>query len=195
MSKFDMWLLVVVGILFVVEEVRIHKLQKRCDYDLLTGLRKPHGFEERVLSHIKEISGAGKRPRISDVVSTVIVFIDVDNFKKANDTHGHDAGDKILQILADIIRNEDLVIRRSGDEFIMALFGMNKMMAGTRLVKMREKFEVASRSTFPGLEFPVSFSFGVEEVPPSANVALLKQAVRDAEAKMYQHKNERGKGR
>lgn len=188
------WFWVAVGLL-CIEERRICKLQKTCDYDHLTGLRKSHGFEERVLVHIKEISGKGKRPRVSDTVSTAIVFIDVDNFKKANDTHGHNVGDKILQILADIIRNEDLVIRRSGDEFIMALFGITKEGAGLRLVDMRGQFEIAVSKEFPGLSSPVSFSFGVEEMPYSADAELLRKTIFSAETEMYKHKKERGGGR
>lgn len=177
-------------------EERILELEKECAYDRLTGLLKSHDFEEQVFVRMEKMSHKNRSDDTCRVVGpTAIIFIDVDHFKKANDTLGHNAGDEMLRILANIIRNEDLVTRRSGDEFLMALFDISKEGAGVRLVGMRKQFEITSRKEFPGLKFPVSFSFGVKEVPPSADRALLKQAIPDAELEMYRHKKERGMGR
>lgn len=189
------WFLAMVGIFFV-EEVRIRKLKKAYNHDPLTGLCKLHVFEERVFDLIKKYPVFTKCSRTTfDVSPVAIVFIDIDNFKKVNDICGHGAGDKMLQILADIIRNEDLVVRRSGDEFIMALFGLTEKKVGIRLVEMRKQFEVAVSKQFPGIPFPVSFTFGVKEVSRSADMALLEKAVCEAEAEMYKHKSRRGKKR
>lgn len=192
------WFLVAIAVLFV-EEMRIMRLRKMCDYDPLTRLGKGQDFEVQVLARMKrEAKRAGSkrdcRPP-SRIAASAVVFIDVDHFKEVNDTRGHDAGDKILRILADIIRDGDLVIRRSGDEFVMALFGIDKKGAGIRLVEMRKKFEIDSGQAFPELTFPVSFSFGVEEVLHSADSADLKNAICAAECEMYKHKRERGMGR
>lgn len=177
-------------------EKRICELEKECTHDRLTGLLKSDDFEEQVLMRMEKMSHKNRSDDMCRVIGpTAIIFIDVDHFKEANDTLGHNAGDEMLRILANIIRNEDLVTRRSGDEFLMALFYINKEEAGDRLVGMRRQFEIASKKEFPGLEFPVSFSFGVKEVPSSADMALLKQAVSDAELEMYRHKKKRGMGR
>ncbi len=196
----NLWFLAAGGLLLLVEEIRISNLRealKICDYerkhDALTGLRKPQGFEEQVIARVKKAHGVRSYSCASCVAGSIgIIFIDVDNFKEVNDTLGHDAGDEILRILADIIRNEDLVVRRSGDEFLMALFGMTKEGAGTRLVKMRNRFETVVSEQFPGLASSVSFTFGIEEVSCPADVALLKQAVCGAEIEMYKHKDRRG---
>lgn len=177
-------------------EERIRELEKECAYDRLTGLLKSDDFENRVIERMEKMSHKNRSDDPCRVTGpTVIIFIDVDHFKEANDTLGHNAGDEMLRILANIIRNEDLVTRRSGDEFLIALFDINKERADARLVGMRKQFEIASKKEFPGLEFPVSFSFGAKEVPPSADRALLKQAIPDAELEMYRHKKKRGMGR
>lgn len=174
-------------------EDRIRELEKECTYDRLTGLLKSDGFEEQVILRMEKMSRKNRSDDICHVVGPVaIIFIDIDNFKEVNDTLGHNAGDEILRILANIIRNEDLVIRRSGDEFLMALFDINKEEAGARLVKMRKQFEAAVSKQFPEISFPVSVSFGVEVLP---DATLLGQAVRNAEMEMYKHKKERGNGR
>jgi diguanylate cyclase (GGDEF)-like protein len=192
------WFLLAVAV-FVIEEIRICRLKKMCDYDPLTRLGKGQDFEAQVLARIKRgirVRGIRKMERaIRPFGVSSVIFIDVDRFKEVNDTCGHDVGDKILQILADIIRDGDLVVRRSGDEFLMALFGIDKKGAGIRLVEMRKKFEIESGNAFPEISFHVSFSFGVEEVFQSTDMSDLKNAVCAAEREMYRHKHERGMGR
>ncbi len=54
-----------------------------------------------------------------------VLFIDLDRFKHVNDTHGHETGDKLLQAVSqrikDAVRNEDIVVRMGGDEFVVVL--------------------------------------------------------------------------
>jgi diguanylate cyclase (GGDEF)-like protein len=171
-------------------------LRKKLKYDALTGLRNSQNFEERVLSRMKESARVKQDKRESHIGGdATLVFMDVDNFKKMNDKHGHLKGDMVLQILANIIRDEDLVVRRSGDEFLVVLFGLNKAQAGERLVEIRGQFEAAAREAFPELEFPMSFSFGMGKLPPSADKMVFEAALNTAEKNMQVHKKERGMGR
>jgi diguanylate cyclase (GGDEF)-like protein len=178
-------------------EKRNYALKELCTHDRLTGLLKSDVFEKLVIERTEKMSHKMRAPDTRRVVGPItIIYIDVDHFKLVNDTLGHDAGDEILQILADIIRDEDLVVRRSdaGDEFLIALFDINEVSAGERLVEMRTQFETASLNEFPNLGFVVSFSFGVEEMPlVSEDMSeSLKMVERSAWRKMQMHKHERG---
>lgn len=78
-------------------------------HDALTGILNRGGGQERVLSCLKEHE------------SGAFLLMDIDNFKKINDTYGHDAGDQVLQeaakVLAKVFRSTDIVMRFGGDEF------------------------------------------------------------------------------
>jgi diguanylate cyclase (GGDEF)-like protein len=60
-----------------------------------------------------------------------LLFSDLDGFKSVNDTHGHDIGDKLLQLLSErltsSVRKQDLIYRIGGDEFIILVQGLNRL--------------------------------------------------------------------
>ena len=62
-----------------------------------------------------------------------VLFIDLDNFKKINDTYGHQAGDLTLKVVADILQNmkriEDAACRDGGEELVLILHETEKMNA------------------------------------------------------------------
>ena len=77
-----------------------------------------------------------------------MLSIDVDFFKGINDTHGHQAGDKVLQNLAKILtqerRTDDLVARVGGEEFVLVLPNMDQENAFRFAEKLRNKIECES---------------------------------------------------
>ena len=86
--------------------------------------------------------------RISRRNSTLgIIMLDIDHFKKVNDTYGHDAGDFILQSISSIftkmIRNEDIACRFGGEEFILILPEVNKTVLFNRAEEIRKEIEQA----------------------------------------------------
>ncbi|MCY6353745.1 sensor domain-containing protein [Clostridium sp. ZS2-4] len=86
-------------------------------YDSLTGLPNRRCFE-KILKKALEFS------RNSNKASKgIVLFLDLDNFKNINDTLGHDIGDKLLEIIAnrlkEVIRKEDTISRFGGDEFLI----------------------------------------------------------------------------
>lgn len=82
------------------------------------------------------LTGLGNRLQLSHVVGAAIekaapfslLFMDLEKFKPINDTHGHEVGDKVLQIVAKrlraLIRPQDLAVRIGGDEFVLFLDGL-----------------------------------------------------------------------
>ena len=133
----------------------IEKLRRVAYKDELTGLYNRHGFKEEAEKFIREVAAFKKHPRRRESVlvkNFSIVIFDIDNFKKINDTHGHQTGDKVLKHLSEIIseriRDIDIAARWGGEEIVIGLVGANekdacKIANGIRIVI--EKSRLKSR--------------------------------------------------
>lgn len=92
-----------------------------------------------------------------------LLLIDIDHFKQVNDLHGHDAGDRLLVTLADLIRGAlphgSLAARLGGDEFVILLRGISGAAAQALGQDLREAFAQQARAMFATPE-PVSLSIG-----------------------------------
>lgn len=92
-----------------------------------------------------------------------LLLIDIDHFKQVNDLHGHDAGDRLLVSLADLIRGAlphgSLAARLGGDEFVILLRGISGAAAQALGQDLREAFAQRARTMFATPE-PVSLSIG-----------------------------------
>ena len=95
----------------------IDALCKISSRDPLTGLSNRRQFELALASEIDRVARAGE--------PALVLMIDIDHFKKVNDTHGHPAGDLVLkavgQALQECIRPMDTVARFGGEEFAMKI--------------------------------------------------------------------------
>lgn len=93
-----------------------------------------------------------------------VLLIDIDHFKQVNDLHGHDAGDRLLVALSDLIRGAlphgALAARLGGDEFVILLRGVSAAAAQALGQDLREAFAHQARAMFATPE-PVSLSIGV----------------------------------
>jgi diguanylate cyclase (GGDEF)-like protein len=98
-------------------EERMRRLQREADEDSLSGLRTRRRFEQ-------EVRAAMARSR-RDGTTGALLMMDLDNFKSVNDTHGHPAGDRLIQEVAKVLRRRtregDVLGRLGGDEFAIAL--------------------------------------------------------------------------
>ncbi|MET1116541.1 MAG: GGDEF domain-containing protein [Comamonas sp.] len=92
-----------------------------------------------------------------------LLLIDIDHFKQVNDLHGHDAGDRLLVTLSDLIRGAlphgALAARLGGDEFVILLRGVYGAVAQALGQDLREAFAQQARAMFATPE-PVSLSIG-----------------------------------
>ena len=126
--------------------------------DHLTGLPNRAAYESRLAEELT------KRQRSRKPMSLIIC--DIDHFKAINDTFGHLAGDKVLQLLAGVMRKnvraDDLVVRYGGEEFVILLPGKAGADAMNVAEKLRLKIE-ACPFNFSGKPLTVTMSFGISE--------------------------------
>ncbi|MEJ2457251.1 MAG: GGDEF domain-containing protein [Novosphingobium sp.] len=148
------------------------KARRDADHDHLTGLPNRRAFEGLLERQYAE---AQKQHEALSVA-----FCDIDNFKRINDIHGHDTGDRVLQAiaaaLAKISDDKCHVARHGGEEFVMLFRGLGKAEAALRLDGVRDAF---SRRNFVNRQTDepigqISFSAGIASVfaYPSSRDAL-----------------------
>lgn len=148
--------------------------------------------EEKTL--IDAITGVGNRRRLDKELPrvitaaegrpTAIIMVDLDHFKTVNDTHGHPAGDALLQaiggILRDTVRPADAVYRYGGEEFCVVLPGTDGPTAAS--VAERIRVAIADHPFEAGLQEPLraTASLGVASAtgaPPEDLIAKADQAL------------------
>ncbi len=104
----------------------------------------------------------------------VVLFIDLDRFKEINDTHGHEAGDQILQGVADIlrenVRSTDVVARRGGDEFSIIMHNISVADASQKVARMIEAVK-AFGVEYHGTRLTVTMSVGMVPYPQEVQEA------------------------
>jgi diguanylate cyclase (GGDEF)-like protein len=114
-----------------------------------------------------------------------LIVLDIDRFKQINDEHGHDAGDRVLQQLAQIVRSvvrpSDYPVRWGGDEFAILL--RNTHLSHARLMAERIRLTVESFPFDPGT---VTVSIGTAQLSKDHSFASL---FRRADKALYQAKN------
>lgn len=117
-----------------------------------------------------------------------VVFVDVDHFKKINDTHGHDKGDEVLCAVAAMLsactREGDVAARMGGEEFLLLLPTCDQVNAMTKAEAIRAQLEQAS----PG-GVMVTASLGVASLPINEGDMSFEALCALADEAMYRAKN------
>lgn len=159
------------------------KAKREAEIDFLTGLPNRRAFEALLAQHYGEARAEGE--------PLCIALCDIDNFKRVNDTHGHEAGDRVIRMIARSLAamsdEQCHVARHGGEEFVMLFRGLPIEEARGRLDRARE--ELAAR-TFVNRKTDqpfgqITFSGGVVSVWsfPDARAALAA-----ADAALYEAK-------
>lgn len=153
------------------------QLKQLAVHDQLTSVYNRNKIKELVNPE------TGEFKRKSDL-KTSVLLIDVDFFKKVNDKYGHEAGDKVLVWLADIlksaVRETDYVIRWGGEEFLVIMPGCSIENAARIAEKLRERVETSDNGVCKS-----TISIGVAEYAGGDYNA----AVKNADVALYQAKN------
>jgi len=181
------------------KDAEISRLKALVTKDELTGVLNRRGFIEeleRIYSDIHYAQGNDKIKRHFFIDMTALLYIDVDNFKKANDIYGHKMGDKVLKELVIILENEtrriDFIGRLGGDEFAVSLIGSSIEDAYEVAEKIRKCVE--DRIKLPkknGLrKIPkITLSIGVAS---SQNSKSPERLIERADRAMYEAKHDHG---
>lgn len=144
----------------------LHQLNKKASTDKLTKLYN-RGFLEPYLENQLEATSLSHQ-RLS------VIMMDIDDFKKINDTYGHAAGDQVLTLFSHVIlgclRRTDLVARYGGEEFIAILPSTDTDTAVSIAERIRETVSMEPMPVVGGQKLPnITCSLGVSTFPVFAN--------------------------
>jgi len=159
---------------------QMNHLTEQSTTDLLTGLNNRRAFEDTSMKWIESNTPFS------------MILIDIDNFKKVNDTYGHNIGDLVLQFLAEILldgtRSQDVCYRYGGEEFVILLPTTTPEEAWMVADKIRVNL---SEKVSPTGEI-ITFSAGIASFPH--NGSTIANITLEADKRLYQAKSE-GKNR
>jgi diguanylate cyclase len=153
-----------------ISEAKAHmaELKRRGNEDVLTGLPNRHWIQAYLPQALRHAEETGK--------SLALLFVDLDGFKKVNDTGGHAAGDELLKHVAmrlqEAIRPHDKLVRFGGDEFVIIIESIEHRIDAAHVA---DRVQHAFRQTF-------RLSQGVYSVGTSIGIALFPTDGRDASA-------------
>jgi diguanylate cyclase (GGDEF)-like protein len=147
--------------------------------DALTGLNNRREFDRLLGQEIARAQQLGQR--------LSLILVDIDHFKRVNDRHGHQEGDRTLQQVARLIqlvpkRVTDAAFRTGGEEFAVLMSDTDKAGAITLSESLRS---ITERAQFLGASEPVTVSLGVATFPedghdPSSLMAAADRALYQA---------------
>lgn len=161
--------------------IEVARLSRLSSADPLTGVLNRRGLEELL-----------QRAERTQPLS--VVMVDLDHFKKVNDTHGHGVGDEVLRAvsnrLAESVRVSDAVARVGGEEFMLVLPGITRTMAARIAERARHRIERAPVSA-GGHRIEITASFGVATRREGESI---DETIARADAALYQAK-EAGRNR
>ena len=158
----------------------LQQIREAAIRDHLTGLyNRRYFFDMGAKMH----ASAGR-----DILSLSCAMIDIDHFKKVNDTYGHEAGDQVLVAVANLLnerlRQTDIVARMGGEEFCVLASNKGPGQALALFEELRRKVEGLQVDIGRDQLISVTISLGVVTKPG----ASLEEMVKEADALLYQAK-------
>lgn len=189
--------LVISRYLEIDDEACVMELVKHLENDTLIDtdgrdklVGKLKGYQDKL--YIDPVTGVYNRRYFEDEIrnmqnSAGVAMIDLDDFKLYNDTYGHDMGDQVLCIVADVIKNcirkTDKLIRYGGDEFLLILSDMVRGTLRGKLLQIQEAIENATIPNCPRLKLTASIGGVISED------GKIDEAIAKADQLMYKAKD------
>jgi diguanylate cyclase (GGDEF)-like protein/PAS domain S-box-containing protein len=159
---------------------QLRELRQLTRTDSLTGIsNRPH-LEGRLRAIFAEFEGGG---------GAGLVFIDIDHFKQLNDAHGHEAGDRVLRMVAATLkhslRETDVIGRWGGEEFLAILYDVSTIEGLRKCCEKLRTLVEASRLDLADQSLAVTISLGATLLRPDDTPESI---VRRADELMYRSK-------
>jgi len=161
---------------------RFSTVKKEAIYDTLTNLFNRRHFEERL--------SAESQKAFESESNLSMIMVDIDHFKKVNDTFGHDGGDKVLREIASLLKNSvrkhDTVARYGGEEFVLLLPGAP--LDPTNMVAERIRRLVENTAFDMGqTQIHITISLGISNFPIH-RMKSKEELVKMADLALYEAK-------
>ena len=200
-TKLEFWdadvFLVISRYLEIDDEACVMELVKHLENDTLIDtdgrdklVGKLKGYQDKL--YIDPVTGVYNRRYFEDEIrnmqnSAGVTMIDLDDFKLYNDIYGHDMGDQVLCIVADVIKNcirkTDKLIRYGGDEFLLILSDMVRGTLRGKLLQIQEAIENATIPNCSRLKLTASIGGVISED------GQIDEAIAKADQLMYKAKD------
>lgn len=172
----------ILGMLFYIHQLE-QKMRILAMRDPLTNLYNRRFFYEYMEKWVC-IAGRVEKP-------FSVVLLDIDHFKNVNDQYGHEAGDVVIQHVANILqtnlRKSDVICRFGGEEYAVGLIGVEQETAKVIMEKIRELL-TTTIIPYQEKELSVTVSIGVTHRSDGKNV-LLENMIHEADRALYHAKN------
>ena len=151
----------------------LQTLRRQVNTDPLTGLFNVRYFREALDAELERTRRTG--------LPTSLMMVDLDHFKRVNDTHGHENGNRVLLHVAELLRNQtrklDICCRYGGEEFIIILPSTELMLANQVAERCRSLLE----------ELPVELDNGQLQITASIGVAVCSDAGQLVASQLIEH--------
>ena len=161
---------------------RYEQTRHESQTDALTALPNRRSFERQLR--------AGMLRAVKARASASLVVLDLDRLKEINDTYGHEAGDRALQAIGNVLRSTvretDLAARFAGDEFVIVLWDCSPEHEQRRIAEVQNAVAAYPFEPRPGVHTPLSISAGCARFPGDG--VSLDELLVAADARMYEDK-------
>ncbi|WP_428737726.1 diguanylate cyclase [Sulfurimonas sp.] len=180
---YNRWSLVMKEHQAELQEINTLLIEQNREYELMASLDSLTGLYNR--HKFKQLYNSSLETMLQRLEVLSLIILDIDHFKKVNDTYGHIAGDEVLKTVAQILQDEtrriDMICRWGGEEFVVLLPTVSLEQAGQIAEKLRVKIAQTSIEQVGD----ISASFGVCEVKERKR---LEEVIAKADELLYKAK-------
>ncbi len=166
----------------IYNSTRFEQTQHESHTDPLTGLPNRRSLDRQFEA------GVARAARTGSTISVIV--LDLDRLKEINDTYGHDAGDRALRtvgnVLRSTVRQSDLCARFAGDEFIVVLWDCSPEHEKRRVADVQQAIAAAPFEPRPGVRVALSISAGPARFPNDGET--FEELLAAADVRMYEDK-------
>jgi len=170
----------------VILESRYQNLEESSRLDSLTGVYNRSYLDEVIETAFESAS--------MNATSLSFLFVDLDHFKKVNETYGHQHGDHILRAVAKILkaqtRNTDIVGRYGGEEFFIVMPGVNGEMAETVCHRVNTAFRLHTHDVGTNQSITVTVSLGIATLEDGHMFESSHEMIGAADQALYASKSQ-----